>query len=772
MAGYKVHPRWVALVVAVVGLLGFFTPTYADSPWLGESPLSSLLWTVGEVGNRAGSAGVLITDLDGNGTSETLTCTADSPYFYRTNPQNPTRYYPFWYGERVACSALALGDADGDAVPELYIGSRTPTVYIYTYDSIRAHYERTAHIPLTGSEGVNGIAVGDVDGDSHLELVVTRFSTTTVYNAETYALEWEATGLGGTGVKIGNVDTDSTLEIIVNGATGYILNAATQLVEQTKSGGWGRVMEVGDTDDDGRAEIAYVRGTAVATSVVALDEVENGALHLKWELSAGYAEWLTIGEMDGAISGAEVVVGGDGNNDAIATRNGMNGALLWTIANPGSGVQGMGIGDSDNDGVMDIWWGSGHTSPSGDQLFVANSASRAITWRNRDYDGPFLTGAGDIDNDGTVELVALSTTMNDGNTGGVYLPYDSMTFEEEITRTTQVDSSAFIVAQVDNDSVLELVVGGQLHGATSAYVEVIDGTTRQTQWTRSGMGTGEIVDLKAVNVDTDTREELFIATPNRRVYVHDGASNTTEWEGGPYPAPIVDLEVADTDGDGILELGVLTTERFYVYSTQSWTLEQEIPVNQGGYAGSQVAAGNADGKGSGEWLIAMVNNTPVGGFPYESRLQSLDGASYLEQWTVLLSGVTIVELLTQPGDTDAGGRLYMGGYQQLSAEIEQPTYLSIAEYDELGLNERYTNMELWGNLHGMVLVDANQDGTRELFMGTSSLYQLRTTDPLDPTSVIVSSLKVHQESPHPLMTPWMLTLCGVGIVFITKRAIA
>jgi hypothetical protein len=765
MVGRILHPRWIVWLMVWMGLLLFPPRGYAE----GNVPLSEPVWTHGEVGNGVGSAGLLIADIDSDGTADTLTCSTDSPFLYKPDPQQPTRYTPLWYGERVACSAIAVGDINADGLLELFVGSRTPVVYIYQYDTLHHRYQRITMLTLTGTDGVSDIEVGDVDGDDSLELIVTRPSATTIYDARTLSIEWNATGLGGTHVKIGDVDGNGNLEIIINGTTGYILSASTQSILHTKPDGWGRVIEVGDTDNDGRAEIAYVYGDTISASWVGVEEIENGTLQSKWEVGPGNAESVAIGEVDSGTSGAEVVVGGNISNDAIAARNGNNGNLLWTINNPGSGVQGMGIGDSNSDGVADIWWGSGLTSSASDQLLVADSATRAIVWRNRDYEGPFFTAAGSMDADGTIELVALSTTLNDGNSGGVYLPYDGVTFSEELTRTTQVVASAFVLGQVDEDAVLELVMGGQLHGSSSAYVEVIDATTRQTQWTRSNLGNGAVVALKAVNIDQDIRAELFIAAPNRRVYVHDGASNITEWEGGPFTAPIVDIEIADADSDGILELGVLTQENLYIYSTASWTLVTTIPVNQEGFTGSQVAVGNEDSVGVGEWLIAAVRPL-TGTIPYESRVHMLDGSTYTQQWETVLPGVTVVELLTQPGDENRAGRLYLGGYQQLSEATEQPTYLTIADYDPTGMTERYSNSEFWGNLYAMTLTDTNGDGVSELFIGTSTLYQLRSTEPIDPTAVTVTNLQVYSSTPPLIMVVGVIGVALVGLILIYRRS--
>jgi hypothetical protein len=332
-----------------------------------------------------------------------------------------------------------------------------------------------------------------------------------------------------------------------------------------------------------------------------------------------------------------------------------------------------------------------------------------------------------------------------------------------------VVASAFVLGQVDEDAVLELVMGGQLHGSSSAYVEVIDATTRQTQWTRSNLGNGAVVALKAVNIDQDIRAELFIAAPNRRVYVHDGASNITEWEGGPFTAPIVDIEIADADSDGILELGVLTQENLYIYSTASWTLVTTIPVNQEGFTGSQVAVGNEDSVGVGEWLIAAVRPL-TGTIPYESRVHMLDGSTYTQQWETVLPGVTVVELLTQPGDENRAGRLYLGGYQQLSEATEQPTYLTIADYDPTGMTERYSNSEFWGNLYAMTLTDTNGDGVSELFIGTSTLYQLRSTEPIDPTAVTVTNLQVYSSTPPLIMVVGVIGVALVGLILIYRRS--
>lgn len=736
----------IALAVALIGVIFLLTPAYADAPNAGNGSSGpfGVLWTFGEVGDRAGPAGIVISDVDNDGETETITCAYDSPYFYRYIGESPTQYYPFWYGERLGCSAIAIGDADDDGLQELYVGSRAPIVYIHHYNTDTLTYERTAQLTLAGNEAVNDITVADVDEDDALELVVIRDSATTVYDAQTLTLEWNLNGQGGSGVQAANVDNDSALEIIVNGTNGYILNAVTQSTEHTKPGGWGRLIEAGDTDNDGRAEIVYIRGSG-QNGYVGADEIEANILQNKWEAGPGDVGWMVIGEADSTIQGVEVLTGDlNSSDDDLAVRSGITGKLSQPrIPNPGIGTFGMGYGDSNDDGVPEVWWGSYHTTTFGDQLFVADLGTREPEWTNRDYEGPFLTAEGDVDNDGNHELVALSYTSGDAYYGGVYLTYDATTFREEVTRTTEVDPTAFIISQLDDDPALELAIGGQAHDGTSAHMEVIDGITTETQWTLSGIGTGGIVDLKAENIDVDSRNELFVATPNRRVYVYDGASNTIQWQGGPYATDVVDLEIADADDDGVVELGVLTQATFYIYNTQTWALEDEIVINKEGYEGSQVAAGNYDGTATGEWLVAGVKSLTdmqFAGYPYESRLQVLDGSTYSMTWDLVFPGATVVELLTEAGDVDTAGRFYLGGYQQLNASPEQPTYLYVAEYNDLGATTLFNNEEYWGDLYGMTFVDYNLDESPELFMGTTSLYQLRSTDSapivLEPDVVI------------------------------------
>lgn len=770
----KVHHiglRIIAIVILLTGMLPLMNNAFAEFPVHGESNLFSVLWTFGEVGDRAGPAGIIISDIDNDGDNETITCAYSSPYFYRYIGATPTQYYPFWYGERLGCSVIAIGDADADGIQELYVGSRDPVVYVHTYNTSTLEYERTAQLTLPGTEGVQGVAVGNVDGDSATELVVTRLSATNVYDAETLNLEWNAPTFGGTGVEVGNIDGDATIEIIVNGPTGYILNAITQSAEHTKPGGWGTTIEVGDTDNDGRAEIAYVRVNG-PSGYVGVDEVEANSLQNKWEAGPGDVGWMVIGEADATFTGVEVLTGdlNEGDDD-LAVRSGITGELGDPrIPNPGIGTFGMGYGDSNDDGVPEVWWGSYHTSSFGDQLFVADLGTRQPEWTNRDYEGPFLTAEGDVDNDGSHELVALSYTSGDAYYGGVYLTYDAISFREEVTRTTQVDPTAFIVSQLDADAALELVVGGRSHGGTSATIEVIDGITEETQWTRSGIGTGGIVALKAMNIDADNRNELFYAAPNRHVYVHDVASDTIQWDSGPFPEDVVDLDIADADDDGVLELAVLTKSTLYVYNTQTWTLEEDLPINEQGYEGSQVAAGNHDGIDEGEWLITglkpLTTTLPMEGYPYESRLQVFNGNTYSSTWELLLPGASVVELLTQVGDGDTAGRFYLGGYQQLSNDLEQPTYLYVAEYDDMGSTPLFNNMEYWGTLYGMTFVDANLDETPELFMGTNSLYQLRSTEvvlpPVEPDVFINPPTLAALHTSAGQITTDTLTISNVG----------
>lgn len=78
-------------------------------------------WSYGIISDEVGLAGIEVTDLNGDGSNETVTCSRGAAF--ALSPDGSGGYEQFWRSGVVNCSAIAVGDRDGDGVDELFVGT-------------------------------------------------------------------------------------------------------------------------------------------------------------------------------------------------------------------------------------------------------------------------------------------------------------------------------------------------------------------------------------------------------------------------------------------------------------------------------------------------------------------------------------------------------------------------------------------------------------------------------------------------------------------------
>jgi hypothetical protein len=219
--------------------------------------------------------GVAVGDVDGDGKLEIVlgsgVATGENPgkgyvrvYDVTTalNPQTlltETPIEPEWKSDNLHgdCVAIELADFTGDGYPEIVVGNgyryQAGWVRILTYDSQTQEFIEFWKSPSDPDIGPKpyGLAVGDIDSDSKLEIVVgNQAGYIYIYEQQGAGMveEWRSKLLGSDilGIALSDVDSDDEIEIVAaqGGYTGkgdytsgytnphiYIINGRTHKTE-------------------------------------------------------------------------------------------------------------------------------------------------------------------------------------------------------------------------------------------------------------------------------------------------------------------------------------------------------------------------------------------------------------------------------------------------------------------------------------------------------------------------------------------------------------
>jgi hypothetical protein len=706
------HQAGTIGLVLLALLTGFGLP----SAWGAgkEGPLRAALtpaWTTGIISDGAGLANIIVDDVDQDGLGDVVTCSTGA--VYAINRLNDT-YDVARFSEGFACGKIAAGDRDGDGLQEIYVAeagwdrkgdSQQPgqiPVHVLRSDTL----EQIDEFDIPGGANVTDIAVGDVDGDSNLEIVTAQSTATRVYNATALALEWEAIDKGGTRLGLGDVDGDLDVEIVVNGTMAHILNARLQTEEFAYAGGFGQDMAVGDVDADGITEIAGLTSTGVY--VFEADTMTN-----KWSVPGSQdVDRVAVGDLDG--DGAGEVVTGNGQWGSLIGYAGSDGSHLWTIANPDYAVDGLGLGDTDNDGPAEVVWGAGWGYTGRDALLIGDWQSESVEWNSDDLDGLVAPKAADIDADGQVEIILATSTTDATYKGGTIRVYDGASHQVEwsiVIGNTFERIYAMDVGQVDDDPALEIVLG--LNAYYEARIRTYDGATHLLEWESADLTDYGALHLLVSNVDADPVEEIAISLPNRHVLVFDGATPAVIFDSGILSGAVQDMDIGDVDDDSTPELAILTTATLYAFETGTWDLSGYVPFPDA----LSMTLANADLTGPGEVLILADN--PDGGM----ILRALDGTGYgvLWEWQLADEGPARVRAMEMDGDGDQEFVVIGGTYSMYGPGS---SLLFVGSHLDFGTWIEYQSDRNWGDIYDTMIADVDNDTQPELLFGTFRCIQV------------------------------------------------
>lgn len=364
-------------------------------------------------------AGVAVGDFDGDGALDIVVVTTDEQNMVYLNDGGGGFPIMDTFGsEGDATSAVAIGDVNGDGFLDLVVGDGSNGVTVYAgYVSGESDIEFT-EIFSTAVGSIIGLALGDVDGDYDLDLLVAHADgTVQIYrNPGTgdFTLDPQlATGAGLLSLAVGDLDGDGDLDLVIgrqNGFNRIYLNAGDGTFPVMRAFGigeeWTASLALGDLDNDGDLDI--VVGNYNEQNAVYLNDGRgNFITRLPFGPEDDWTTTVAVSDMD-ADGVLDVIVGNEGQQNFVYFNDG---AAFFYISRPfGPGADWtfeVAVADLDGDGDLDIVVsnaGEQNAVYLNDGLGLFNWTSPASTF-GEPTEQTLSLAVGDMDDDGLPDIV-------------------------------------------------------------------------------------------------------------------------------------------------------------------------------------------------------------------------------------------------------------------------------------------------------------------------------------------------------------------------------
>ena len=663
-------------------------------------------YMAGIFGGAVGASGISVVDLDRDGTLEMLmggnsaaSLTVDD-FWFVMKPSGAVRYQQVWasvpYGaERGTIRSIAAGNGYGNGSVQIYVG---------TSDGMVDVFDGTTHDKLASflTPGTYGLMVADCDGDGSMELIMSDLSHMYVYAAAPpFTAKWSMSGWYSVPSAVGNVDGDPEPEIVAYG--GVVLDGVTGAIEGRLSGDLSEI-RIADLDGDGVEEICG----ASLRSVTCFSP-------------AGTMPSWQVPYSNEVVDLALVDIGGDGipevlvgereyNNPNVHVLDGLTGNELWAVRGYEDPTSITG-GDLDGDGNVEIVWGS-----SDGAIHIADSAAQTVEWRDSHSDGPLAAfDYGDVDGDGSIEIALASPTLPGGfDCCSVLQIVDAKThilkWQSEIDSANLYSVAAVRITDVDHDGKPELLVASSYGGNGGGLVVVYDGASGQLLRKTPRYNDAAFSALAVGDIDGDGSLEMvasatmsYGSSPALDFVVFDGATAVEKWrsEDASVRRPAYDLKLADVDADGTKEILITKSPySLYVFDSVTHLLKKSVST-----MGKPVAAADIDGDGQVEVLLGGPGGS----------VEIRDGASLALKSTWSLPMGDILSLVVDDVEGDGSLDCLVTDTRELDVYGGVGGPLKMRE--RLGTNVGLANQT--------VVADADQDGTREILVGSqNAIYKL------------------------------------------------
>ena len=673
-------------------------------------------------------------------------------------------------GARLGQSVAPAGDVNGDGYSDVIVGanfhdagggSGADRGQAYVYLGSASGLATSPAWTVSGDEngdqfGWQVAAAGDVNGDGYGDVIVSAWAHdagggTSANRGRAYVYLGAASGLATSPAWTGSGDEN-------NDAYGYAVATA------------------GDVNGDGYADVLV---GASQHDVGAGADRGQAYLYLGGASGLATVPASTLsGDENNALFGASVATAGDVNGDGFADV--IVGAYAHDAgagANANRGRAYVYLGSASGLAAAPLWTGSGD--------------------ENAAFYGFCVSSAGDINGDGYADIL-VSAYQHDaggaagGNRGRAYMYVSSPAGPASLaawTRSGDEDLAFFgkslaTVGDVNGDGFADVIVGADGHNAGAgagadrgrAYLFLGSGGTLSQNpiWTVSGDENSGVFAhsvATAGDVNGDGFSDVVVGSYGHDAGAGDGANRGRAYaylgSGGPPPSSPAwigsgDEDVAlygrsltgagDVNGDGYSDVivgayghdagGVLDGNpgRAYLYlgaagglsPNPAWTGSGD--ENYGGYGGCVASAGDVNGDGYADVLVAAIYHDAGAGSPADRGraylyLGSASGLSASPAWVTSgdVNRAFFGSAMATAGDVNGDGYsdVLIGAYGHEGGEgvnsYRGRAYLYLGSASGLSANPAWTvsgsqNLAQLGNSVGAA-GDVNRDGYADVIVG-------------------------------------------------------
>ncbi len=515
---------------------------------------------------------------------------------------------PASHGLAMSLGRMVAGDADGDGNPDLLVilsGGGTENRIGILYGHGDGTLAAVSGVDAGGAPGA--VALGDLDGDPHPDLVVARYETDDIVvlrgrGKRRYRVAGHyPVGTGPSSVDIGDLDGDGVADVVVSSQRGndvHVLRGVgggeLQSVEVLSTAQEPDRVSILGIDGDAHPDLAVVCGGSDIVQV--FEGHGDGTFGEPWRYTAGHcANDVAQADLDEDGLADLVVSSCDGRSVSLYLNMGRGQFMSEPLHSVAGSTPWLAAGDVDGDGAADL-------------LTLATPRPSLALSRNRGR-GRFqearrtaLAGrataaaAGDFDGDGLLDVVLAerdtgALTVYGGTSGALV-----QTAKEPLAGARALDLTA---GDVDRDGDLDLVV---LRVDGRGYQVVLGAGDGSFVASVEGGGVAGARTVGLGRIDGDPWLDLIFQVDEDRpgLYVERGLAGGT-FDGSPQPwveGTMAAHLIEDLDGDGHTDVAWTRCS-----ASAGQRVRCEVAVAYGAGDGS---VGEATVYDASEWALTLV----------------------------------------------------------------------------------------------------------------------------------------------------------------------